>query len=607
MKKKRSLKSLGRVLALIALSVGLCFTLTSCSTVIRGVIDMAQWLLEDESSPDYGSWEPDAEVPDYPAKPDKEEWRTIPYWEMEYTRPDVEGITSQLREMTERAWSATSFDEVLGWDWEATRLMEDFYTMRNLAEVRKYVDGNDSFYDEEYRFCDEAAVDLSNVASDFNEAVVEGPFAEEYRAEVGDYVFESIKADLMLSSDEVQEYEKERSRLNADYNQRLTTLTVSHGGQEYTMEDIDALPVTTMEEYDLYYALLIAYYRENAAWFAETYARMIELDKLTAEQLGFASAADMYYQQYSRDYTPEDTRQFFATAKELYAPMVPQVMDVRSYGITMDYTETFARMPGVLGALDPELAEVWNGMIEYGLYDYEAKAGKQSGIGFTTQLYAYDASFCYGYWEDDLRSAFTAIHEFGHYYDNWLHMEEDVVQNLDVAEIYSQGLEVLSFAYLDQLTPYAEEAAQENLSDMFQALTFQPLLEEFQLRLYEMDSFTADDAGRLFSSLLVEYGYGDYTLADENGVDNSWFEYTHLFDAPFYTISYATSACAALQFWALSQDDHAGAVAAYLNLIKSDQNRPFQEMLAADGLRSPFDRELLVELEQMYRRTFGIW
>lgn len=593
--KKR--RPLARVLALVALSLSLSLLLSSCGSMVR----LAEWLMEEaDSSPVSNSWSGEN---DYPSRPDKEEWRTIPYAEMVYTRPDVEGIKERLREMTAQVADAASFDEVMGWDWEANSLLEEFYTMHNLAEVNKYLDTTDSYFDEEYRFCSDSSVDIGNVASDFNEAIVEGAYAGDYRAEVGDYVFESIKSDLMLSSDEVQEYQKERNSLNADYNQRLTSLTVSYDGREYTKAEIDA---TVSESIDLYYNLLTAYYKENATWFAETYARMIELDKLTAEKLGFDSAAAMYYQKYSRDYTPAQSQQFFDLSKSIFTPIVPMVMDSGGYGVSLDYATTFERIPAMMGAIDPELAEVWNGMIEYGLYDYEAAPNKTDGIGFTTRLYSYDASYCYGYWEGNGRSAFTAIHEFGHYYDNWLHMEEDVVQNLDVAEIYSQGLELLSFPYLSGITDYPEQMAQDNLSDMLQALTFQPLLEEFQLRIYEMDSFTADDIGRLFTTLLEEYGYGGYVFGDENGVDNSWFEYSHIFDAPFYTISYATSACAALQFWAIGQDEgQDAAVNAYLSLIRSDQNRPFLEMLAGEGLRSPFDESLLREVEQMYRSTFA--
>ncbi len=581
----------GRFAALAALFLSLALLLTSCGGMLGQLVGPDSPIMP---------WGRQDTATTTTVAPPKEDMRTVPYAEMKYERPDVDALLGRLEEIAKEVADAKDFDTLMALDNEGGDLTEDFYTQRNLAELRKYQDIYDDYYNEEYRYCDKASVDVGIAGNEVNRAILQGPYADDYREEVGDYVYKSIENGLRLSDKKVEAYQKERSELNADYNDKLAKLTVSYNGKDYTMEEIMAL-----DDWNLTYQLYTAYYAENAPWFADVYNQMIQLDKKTAETLGFDSAADMYYLQFDRDYTPDQALQYCAMAKEWLAPVVPQVMSYYGSSVTLAYDATLSNMPALLSGISPQLAEVFSSMQDYGLCDFAANPKKQSGIGFTTDLYSYDASFCYSYWQNDLRGASTIIHEFGHYYDSWLHMGEDVVQNLDVAEIYSQGLELLALGGYDKLGVSVEEVTLNTLQDFLETLTYQALLEEFQLRAYEMDSVDATSLGRLYASLLVEYGYD--AMPDTDGAEHSWFQITHLFDAPFYTISYATSACTALQFYVIGQDKgEAAAVDAYLSLIQSDQNRPFLEMLAGDGLKSPFDESLMEEFAGMYTQVFGV-
>ncbi|MFV0413171.1 MAG: hypothetical protein ACK5L3_07860 [Oscillospiraceae bacterium] len=529
---------------------------------------------------------------------------TIPYSEMEYSRPDVEGIKTRLAELTTLVEQAGSIGDVLKYDEEASAMLENFSSMSSLAELKNYHDSTDTFYEEEYRYCKEGGVELSNALNKYNMAIVEGPFAEEYRKEVGDYVFKSIQNDLLLNSDSVEAFKKERSQINIDYNNTLSALTLTYEGQEYTMADIENLYYT--DGYDTYIKLLTLYYKTNAETFTNFYRQMIELDKQTSYELGFASTAEMYYLSYSRDYTPEDAKTIAENCKAIFVPIAGQI-NAQSFSTDkISLARAMKTMPDSLAKISPELESAWQHMVTYGLYDYAPAENKQTGIAFTTEIPSYDAPFCYGSWDDSFSSATTMIHEFGHYYDNWLRYDTSVVFNLDIAEIYSQGLEVLMQENFADFTNNPDSARAQNLQDFTNPLTFQVMLEDFQQQVYALDTFDADVIARLYATLLEEYGLQDYGLADENGCDYSWFRITHLFDAPFYTISYTTSALVALQIWAASQDDWQTGVDMYLNLIHADQNQPFIQLVEGAGFADPTSADTMQTIAGHLADTFGV-
>lgn len=538
------------------------------------------------------------------AEEEKRERRTIPYSQMEYQRPDMEAIQAEIGQLTEDLKKVNSFDALMELDDRLGEIGEEFNTMHTLASLKKYHDSSDTFYEEEYRYLEDQSVELTTLYNNFNRLIVEGPYADDYKAEVGNYVYQSILDSLLLDSEAVQEYKKERARLNADYNKKLSTLSVEYEGQSYTIDDL-----YTVDSMALYMQLTELLFNANAAEFTEMYARMVELDKQTAHTLGFESAADMYYLSYSRDYTKEDALALCQNVKDNIVPLMDTLNAYYFDPGPMEMATTLEKMPAALETVSPELGQAFEFMQQYGLNDLEALPEKQSGIAFTTSISAYDAPFVFMSWDEGMESLTTLTHEFGHFYDFWLHYDEDVVFNLDVAETYSQGLELLMHPQYGHFTADEEAAWQASMSNLQRistgALVYQCVLEEFQLRAYELDTFDSVILGRLFSEVLSEYGYGGYSLQDSNGADNTWFTTTHLFDTPFYTISYVTSATAALQIWAESQQDWQGAVDTYLELIHEDQNQDYNQLLAGAGLKPPHDAGVMREIAANLQRVFG--
>lgn len=527
------------------------------------------------------------------------ERRTIPYSDIEYMRPDAEAITTRLYQLRNLASIAQSFDEIIEYSIEAGTLTEEFYTMMYVAYLKSYQYTDNSYWEDEYRFCSNAQLEISAWAAEFNTTIIEGRFAEDYRLLVGDYIFASMQSDLLLVSDEIGEYEQELTELNIDYYRYLSTLTITFNGAKMTLLDIEELYYSNYDEYLLAFQ---QYGEEHADTYAECYSRMIELEKLSAQALGAESAAEVYHLIYSRDYTPADVEALFDNVKEIFVPLMDTIYAETVPSTPLSMAMAFNSMPDALANVDPELAQAWDHMITYEMVDFEARPNKINTTAFCIDLPAYDTPFIYGYWTNDFYSGTTLMHEFGHYYDSWLRYDTSVISNLDISETYSQGLELLLQEYYGEFTINPANAKMENLQGFMNSLTYQVMLEEFQYRLYEQETLDTDTISQLFAQLLKEYGY-DYTTTDEN--DYSWLRVSHLFDSPFYTISYFTSACVALQIWKLSQTDWREAADIYLDMIHADQNQPFIQLVQSVGLNSPFDEETLWAIADAMTAAFS--
>lgn len=582
---RKTTKSVKKVSGTVALVLSLTILLTSCS--IPGMDGFKfPW-----------NSEPEVNIEQSLGKR-----RTIPYSQMEYKRPDMDKMKAELEQIAKEIGSSASFEDLKKMDDRGGDIFDEFSTMRTLSELKHYHDMKDSFYDAENKFMREQTVEMQNIGNDINRAIIESKYAEEYRKFYGDHLYQSIVNSLKLSSKEVEPFMKERALLDSDYDNLIGSLTVEHEGKEYTLSELSEL-----EDAETGYILREQFFEENADRFTELYAKMVELDKQTAKTLGFSSAAEMYYIRYERDYTPEQALQLCEKVKEIFSPIVMPVIYTPVETEETDLKKTFDKMPAALEKVDKELMDAWNHMISFELHDYEPIPGKQTDIGFTANLNMYDAPFCYGYWKNDFYSMSTVMHEFGHYYDSWLYYDKDIASSLDVAEIYSQGLELLLQEYIGDFIKNPDQARLASLQNFMQAITYQALYEEMQLRLYDMESFTSSEVAKLYLDLMVEYGFiPDASMVSETGEDHSWYAMPHIFNSPFYTISYTTSALVALQIWDQSQSDWRAGADTYLKLIHAEQNQPFSSLLEQAGLKRFDDEQMMRGIADRFAEKFKV-
>ena len=533
--------------------------------------------------------------------------RTVHFDEMQYERPDIEEMKETLQQITEDLKAAPDFNTALLLDKQKQEQIENLKTMRLLANIHRLLDMSDEYYDAEYRTLKEALVDISLLTTEINRELVEGDFANEYREEVGEHYFEYLQRSLLYESESVAEYKKELIDLTTDYENMITMLTVEYEGQDYTYIDLFYERYNPQPEIPLY-QLIEQYYDEHLTQYVEIFAEIIRLNKLIADELGFESVSEMMYSlEYIRDYGHAEMLELFRNIKQYIVPLVPLLYDNNIYTGVYDLEVVLEVMPEALGALDTGLRDAWEFMQNYGLYDIETSPNKANGA-FVDYIYDFDAPFIFSNWsQNQFYELSTLLHEMGHFYELWLHYGKDIMSKVDSSEIYSQTMELLMQSQYHNFIDDPEIAQRFSLSEsLLTNVLYQSALEEFQLQVYEMDHIDAATLGHLFAQLYKDYGFGYSEEGDAflSGLyHNDWIRIEHMLVKPFYTAGYITSAVAALQIWNISQNDEEEAVAAFLAMIRQDQNQPFMMLLKNASLKPPHDPAVLREIAERAEQT----
>ena len=116
----------------------------------------------------------------------------------------------------------------------------------------------------------------------------------------------------------------------------------------------------------------------------------------------------------------------------------------------------------------------------------------------------------------------------------------------------------------------------DNMYSMFSIVLYATVVDVFEQTVYGGD-IKADEYDSIFADICLEYGL----------TDSSYWRYVAI-TSPAYYISYATSAIAALNLYAMAMDDYEAAQESYLRLFTSNADN-YSDILAEAGIADPFD------------------
>ena len=411
---------------------------------------------------------------------------------------------------------------------------------------------------------------------------------------------ERLRQEDALNDPSVQPLTTRERELIGEYD-ALEQMTVSSDGRNWTREQILSDPSLSYNAFSALYKAYRSAYNERAG---RIFLDLIETRKQTAETLGFDSYPAYGYALYGRDYSPEDARLLAQTVKRELVPVFLEMLDsfyesnVRLSCGTFREQPTLRRVETVIQTLMPELQTPWEYMFSHGMYGFESSGNRMPG-SFTAYFEAYGAPFLFTSWDDSHEMPTTLLHEFGHYagyYWNGVQRMESQ-DPLDLAEIDSQGLELLSISQYDILYGALSDAAKQySLTLALYAVITGCMEDEFQQFAYRADRVSVDALNAEYERLSKEYGLSEMGLSGE-----SWTEISHTFRAPMYYISYATSMLCALQLYLRDGVDHDGAIESYRTILMRPSGATFRSMLKEAGLEDPFDPDAVSALAERIR------
>jgi len=471
----------------------------------------------------------------------------------------------------EEAQSARNAAELMEQVYSVYELYYSFCTNYSLADIRYCTDMTDSYWNEEYSFCLELSSEISSGMDRMLYALADCPLREELEAEefFGDGFFDWYDGDSLWDETFTALMEEESELLDQYYELSALSAEVEYYSEEF-----------------------FAGYGEKLE---EVYVRLVRLRQEIAAYAGYESypafAYDFYFY---RDYTPAQAMEYAGQIREelvgLYTGLDSSVWSASTtYCPEEDTLDYVRRCAAALGGT----AEYAFRLLESGsLYDI-SYSEKKYGASFEVFLFDYYAPFVFVCPSMTQNDKLTFVHEFGHFCSDYA--AGGSIAGVDVAEIFSQGLEYLSLSYCDGTQALTEL----KMADSLCVFVEQAAYAAFEHQVYSLEEVTVESVRELSGQIYSDFGLTDY------GRDcRDYVLIPHLFISPMYVISYVVSCDAAMQIYALEQETVGAGLEIWEDNLATEEMY-FLAFLEQAGLESPFRAGGVAELKETFTAVLG--
>ena len=374
---------------------------------------------------------------------------------------------------------------------------------------------------------------------------------------------------------------------------------------------------------------------------AEMYAEFADNNNKMAQLMGYENYLEYAYENvYGRDYTYQDAAELADMVKEYMAPVfaaiyhkwntisVREQADIDTYytQVRDSFFETISSNTLVNDYIDmlaftsnPDKQISFSDEFNKLMGDGNMFRGDYEGA-YVTSIRGVNIPIAY--FGNGYQSAFTIVHEFGHYMNevytaDIAETNYDFDQSYDLLEMHSQGNELLYLAYLKENAGFTEVALNlvetYSLVNMLYIIMAGMTIDVFEQAIYlnQYDGLnadvimadgmiTADEYDDLYKSICTDFGVVD--------VIGDYWQYGMTITSACYYISYSVSALSVLQLYEIANTDGFDAAKdAYLSLFtyvdELTEEKPtmtMEEILAYAGMRSFNDEELYISMNKYF-------
>ena len=414
-----------------------------------------------------------------------------------------------------------------------------------------------------------------------------------------------LRAASMLTSPELASLLQQEQKIIAEYDRLHVKLTVEGEGRTWNFEELmgnQELPFAA------WYALYSTYTERYAEEAAALFCRLLPIRNAIATALGFDSYTAYRYAAFGRSCTPDDTRHFCETTAKQLVPLFLKAQqktaidrEILYYADTYEQAATMDAVGKTVAAILPELAEPWQYMIEHDLYD-AGRGQHRLGGSYTTFLSDYGAPFLFTTWDDSPSMPSTMLHEFGHFAGYYFRAEGGNASggSLDLAELDSQGLELLAIPYYDKLFGNrADEAKSVRLADTLYTILSACAVDTWEQLVYASNAITPAALHTAFGEIISRYGL------DRMGfTPHSWTEIPHIFQSPCYYISYGIGGVSALELYAKALENPGRAASLFQKLLLREEGANLVESLQKCDLTDPMADDTIISICKFLRKDW---
>ncbi|MBP3218735.1 MAG: M3 family oligoendopeptidase [Lachnospiraceae bacterium] len=543
--------------------------------------------------------------------------------EMQYVRPDLEKVTSAMKEMTKTLKAASSYEEAravfLKWDEEARHLD----TMQELASIRHTIDTRDPFYDAEDTWWNNASPQIQEYAQAWLNELLESPYRKQLSEEFGELIFINAEIERKCFSPEIIADLQKENELTQAYQKLIASAQIPFEGGIYTISQMSPFKNDADDERRLAaWKAEGGWYKEHQAQLDQIYDDLVKVRTTMGRKLGYADYTELGYYRMGRNcYTREDVARFREAVRKYVVPVADAIYRRQAERLGKIYPMSFADNvlefrsgnPKPKGTaedivkagtkfydeLSPQTSKFFHTMLDGELMDLLSTEGKAAG-GYCTSIPDYQVPFIFANFNGTQGDVEVVTHEAGNAFAAWYNRSripmETVWPSMEGCEVHSMSMEFFGEEWAEDF--FGEDARKFRYSHLSGALTFIPygtMVDHFQHIVYEKPDMTPRQRHDVWKELLGIYMPwmkldGEIPFYSEG---EGWQRQLHIYTSPFYYIDYCLAQTVSLEFWALIREDLKKAWDRYMAYTEQGGSRVFTELLKNAGLESPFDENCL--------------
>ena len=495
--------------------------------------------------------------------------------EMQYTRPDVSALEAAAEECKAFSENTQDLDALVEKISKFSTLFSGFNTQYMLAYIHYCQDMSDSYWEKEYTYCEERTAQVEAARDQLMHALAVCPLSEKLETEeyLGEGCFERYQGDSIWT-EEFQTLVEEESRLETEY-------------YDLSSQSMEA---------DLYGE---EYFRVYGSQMEEIYVQLVKLRQQIAQEAGYGSYGEYAYDRiYGRDFTPEQGISYCNDIRQELVPLYRELAESGYWGngvSSANQKQTLGYVQDMAESMGGVIQEAFQTMYSNELYHIAPGENKFSG-SFETYLYDYMEPYVFVGPSQSIQDHLSFTHEFGHFCSDYA--SQGSIAGIDVAEVFSQGLEYLSLSYADA----SQELKMLKMANSLSTYVEQAAYACFEQQVYGLASedVTVENIRTIFQRTADAFGF------DSWGYDSRLYvAVSHFYIQPMYVISYVVSNDGALQLYQLEQEEAGAGLKIYTDTLATEQEG-FLAYLEEAGLESPFLQGRIQKVRQTFQEELGL-
>ena len=548
--------------------------------------------------------------------------------------PALEDVRAEHRAIRDAFESATSTQTRLAavrrWD-DLRRRVE---TWSQLTNLRFEQDTANVACKAARDFRDEIAPKLTALDIAFKRGLLNHPDRADLERELGAHAFELWANDVLTFDPKIEDDLTRESKLASQYTELIASAELEFQGLRHNLAGM--VPYLQDPDRDTRHRaqqIRWEFFARNRTSLDEIYDKLVRLRHEMARKLGYPNFTPLAYKRMSRiDYDASHVERFRDAVVAEIVPLGRQILDrrMRRLGIADvrfwdepvtspegnpkplgDHDWILDRAQATFTAMDGELGSFFKLMVDRRLLDLRNRDTKAAG-GFCTYFPTQGVPFIFASFNGTDKDVDVLVHEMGHAFQCWRSRDLQLLDihspTAEACEIDSIGLELLALPHAAQFFGSdGERFATERVEDAFVRIPYMVAVDHFQHLVYQSPEASPAERFAMWRSVEERYlpwrNYGDLGHPAQGGF---WQSQLHIYVIPFYYIDYALATTCALQLWARSLGDRAGAFGDFAALCGRGGQASFLKLVESANLRSPFDRGVLREIARRAREYVGL-